>query len=347
MVKAEMKKLFLFIPFLLLFLTSCEKKLIPKVKTNNKEIFQDLWSYVDKGYPFFLERDIAWDSVYKICNPQIYDTLTERQMFDICARMLDTLQDGSVKLYSGFSEYFYNYYIKAPANFNEGLLERNYWQGYQKAGPLLFKVIDTVGYIYYGSFKDRISDAQMDIVVNKFVNDSVKGVILDIRNNLGGDPENLLTIYKRIDIPDTFHKIETLLYETVYKNGPKHDKFTNVSDTWVTENIEGRFPAGKFILLTNRKCYGMATLAASGCQAYPNGKVMGDTTGGGSGYPLLYELANGWRVEIPGSKSLTGAGQFLHDGIAPDTVIYMAPADEAAGHDTILDAAIAEAKKQR
>ena len=326
--------------------TSCEKQLMPEVKTNNKEIFQELWSYVDKGYPLFLEKDIAWDTVYNIYKPLIYDTLTDRQMFDICARMLDTLQDGSVKLYTGFAEYFYNYYIKAPANFNEGLLERNYWLGYQKAGPLLFKVIDTVGYIYYGSFKERITDEQMDIIVNRFVNDSVKGVILDIRNNLGGDPENLLTIYKRIDIPDTFHKTETLLYQTVYKTGPKHDKFSNVSDTWVTENREGLFPPGRFILLTNRKCYGMSTLASSGCKAYPNGWVIGDTTGGGSGYPLLYELANGWRIEIPGSKSLTAAGQFLQDGIAPDTVVYMTAADEAAGHDTILDVAIQEAKKE-
>ncbi len=342
-----MRKLFLFIPIFLFLFTSCEKKLIPKVKDTPKDIFHDLWSYVDKGYPFFLEKDIAWDTVYKIYNPQVYDTFTDKQLFDVCARMLDTLQDGSVKLYTGFAEYFHNYYINAPANFNEGLLERNYWKNYQKAGPLLFTEIDSVGYIYYGSFKDRITDEQMDIVVNRFVNDSVKGVILDIRNNLGGDPENLLTIYKRIDIPDTFHKTETLLYETVYKNGPKHDKFTNVSDTWVTENASGLFPQGRFILLTNRKCYGMSTLASSGCQAFPNGRVIGDTTGGGSGYPLLYELANGWRIEIPGSKSLSYNGKFLENGMAPDTVVNMNPTDEANGHDTILDAAIAEAKKKQ
>lgn len=341
-----MRRLYLYIPLLLLLLTSCEKQLMPDVKTNQKAIFQELWEYVDKGYPLFLEKDIAWDTVYKIYNPLIYDTLTDKQLFNICARMLDTFQDGGVKLYAGFAEYFYNYYIKAPANFNEGLLERNYWKNYEKTGPLLYTVMDTVGYIYYSDFKEDISDKHMDMVVNRFVDDSVKGVILDIRNNLGGDPENLLAIYKRIDIPDTFHKIETLLYQTVYKTGPKHDKFSNVSDTWVKENIEGRFPQGRFILLTNRKCYGMSTLAASGCKAFPNGKVVGDTTGGGSGYPLLHELANGWRVQIPGSKSLTATGQYLEDGIAPDTVVYMTQTDEANGHDTILDVAIQEAKKK-
>lgn len=341
-----MRKILFLIPVIVTLFASCEKKLMPEAKTATpKEVFKELWQYVNTGYPLFLESGINWDTVYTIYNPRINDSLTDKQLFAICAQMLDTLQDAGLKLDAGFQQYYIDYELKSPPNFNEGLLKRNYWNGYRKTGPLVHTIIDSVGYIYYGSFKERITDEDLDVVVNRFVNDSVKGLILDIRNNTGGDPQNLITFYQRIDIPDTFHKKETLVYQTVYKTGPKHDKFSNVSDTWVQENKEGKFPHGRFILLTNRKCYGMANLATSGCKGFPNGKVMGDTTGGGSGYLLAHELANGWRLEMPGSKSLTFNGLNVEYGLAPDTTINMTATDEANGHDTILDAAIQEAKK--
>jgi hypothetical protein len=341
-----MRRILSLLAIILVVGTSCEKKLMPETKTaTQKEVFKELWLYVKEGYPLFFENAINWDTVYTGYNKYINDSLTDKQLFEICARMLDTLQDPNVILDAGFDRYQLDYSLKGPANFNEGLLKRNYWGGYTKTGPLIYTVIDTVGYIYLGSFKERLTDEHMDLVVNRFVNDSVKGLILDIRNNEGGDPENLITFLQRIDIPDTFHKKETLIYQTVYKTGPKSDKFSNVADTWVQENKEGRFPEGWFITLANRKCFGMANLAVSGCRAFPNGKVVGDTTGGGSGYPLRYELANGWHFQMPGSKSLTFNGINVEKGLAPDTVIYMNPADEAIGKDNILDFAIQEAKK--
>jgi C-terminal processing protease CtpA/Prc len=61
----------------------------------------------------------------------------------------------------------------------------------------------------------RLPDDQLDAVLTRFNSIAgLKGIILDVRNNPGGDPANAYRLFKRIATQNT------LLYKTKYKNGP-------------------------------------------------------------------------------------------------------------------------------
>lgn len=332
---------------LLLSFASCEKLIMPKSKSKKATaVFEELWQVMDKGYSQFEYKKVRWDSAHIEFKPLIYDTMSEWQLYDTCAKMLARLKDPQVVLDAGFAMTHLDERYKAPVNFNRQLLEKNYWKNYDRTGPLVHTIIDSIGYIYYGDFNEDVSEAQLDAVINKFRNNFVtKGVIIDIRGNEGGKIENIFTVLSKIDIPDELLNTTTLLYQTAYKNGPKHTQFTEFADNWLNESPDDKF-MGRIVVLTNRTNMGVATLFASGSRSFANAKVFGDTTYGYCGPPAAYELANGWRIYYPNTLLRTADARNMINGVPPTTAIYMKPASEAQGKDDILDAAIEELKKQ-
>jgi hypothetical protein len=143
--------------------------------------------------------------------------MTDREFFSKCSEMLNHLKDGHVNLRAGFSTSYYNdFYLNYPANFNKEIIDRNYLRGFEVTGPLYHTVLSgNIGYIYYGSFASPFTDDQLDAVLTRFNSIAgLKGIILDVRNNPGGDPANAYRFFKRIATQNT------LLYKTKYKNGP-------------------------------------------------------------------------------------------------------------------------------
>jgi C-terminal processing protease CtpA/Prc len=74
--------------------------------------------------------------------------------------------------------------------------------------------------------------------------------------------------------------------------------------------------------------------------ALPTATIVGDTTVGASGGPLVRELANGWPYQMsqwiaytPDHKTFEGVG------LAPD--VFVRPSSTALTKDAILDRAIA------
>jgi len=58
--------------------------------------FDALWTALDQHYCFFEQKGIDWDEVYSRYRPQVTDGMSSRELFDVCAEMLDELQDGHV-----------------------------------------------------------------------------------------------------------------------------------------------------------------------------------------------------------------------------------------------------------
>lgn len=77
-------------------------------------------------------------------------------------------------------------------------------------------------------------------------------------------------------------------------------------------------------------------------QYIPNVKIVGTTTGGGSGMPFSSELPNGWSVRFSACSILDPKGQTTEFGIEPSEGCRIGLDPQAAinGHDTILDFAI-------
>lgn len=304
------------------------------------EVFEHLWKTVDEGYVYFEYKGIDWDSVYREFKPMISDTMTERQLFDTCDKMLRRLNDPNVVLKSSFAEASYTDTQSYNPNFNRYLLERNYWKDYEKTGPFIHTVIDSIGYVYYESFEEKVTDAQLDIIIERLrlKNDSIEGVVFDIRDNAGGDISNAFTLLKRMGV-DTSFQLTLVMYKAFYKNSPEREDFTEANTVFLDQSDKTKFPA-QFILLTNRRTRGTAALFAAASTGYKNVRVYGDTTGAAHGRIVGGELPNGWLVEYPASYFTTDDDKYLEEGLPPNKPVSMSRADEDKGKDTILEEAL-------
>lgn len=332
--------------FIVLF-SSCEKVLMPKESKNLDpvEVFDELWKAVDKGYGNFDFKKVNWDSVYRVYKPKISPALTEEQLYDVCASMLQVFKDPEIKLDAGFAQASYIDTVNYSTNFSEALLKQYYWKDYGETGPLLYNVVDSMAYFYYRDFDNGVTEEQMNAAIKRVKTmGGVHGTIIDIRNNKNGIGKNTWEVLRHVDIPDSLNNITSFLYQSQYKNGPKHGDYSEYEDAYIDESTGEKYP-GRVMILTNRGCTGASNLLAAGCSSFAKVVVIGDTTGGGGGFISANELPNGWRIYYPSSRTLSSSGDNIANGLAPDVVIYMQPADEAAGKDSIIEAAIAELKK--
>lgn len=335
-----MKRLLLLLA-LSVSLVSCERLMMekPTGKTPT-EVFEHLWKTMDEGYVYFKYRGVNWDSIHTEFKEKIYDTMTKEALFDTCAVMLERLHDPYVTLKSSFREFYFidtTYYLP---NFNRKVLERNYWKNHKKTGPFIHTVIDSIGYVYYGSFKDEVTEEHLNMIIEplRFNNDSIQGMIFDVRNNEGGDIRNAFELLKRMGV-DTNFTISAVLYKTFYKKSREKDDFTEAEAAFIEQNDKTKFPK-QFIVLANRGTKAEAALFTTGAKGYQNVRVFGDTTGGGAGRIVGAELPNGWQFTYPASYCTTDDDRNIEDGVLPHERVDNTATDEANGVDRILEAAL-------
>ena len=323
--------------FLLFLFASCEKAILPKSESAEPvEVFETLWNTIDKGYSFFEYKNIDWNAVYQTYRPQVSNTMSEQELFNVCGDMLRLLKDGHVNLRAGFStSYYHDFYLNYPPNFNKEIIDRNYLRGFEVTGPLYHTILSgNIGYVYYGSFARPFTDDELDVVLNRFnATAGLKGIIFDVRNNEGGNPANGYRFFKRIATQNT------LLYTTKYKDGPEHNDFTDEQADIIEPTTDRVRYNGKIVVLTNRKCYSACNFFVAGCKAFPQITIVGDQTGGGGGQPTGFELPNGWSVNFSGSITSLPNGFIIENGVPPDISVALSSSDEAAGIDTIIETA--------
>lgn len=327
------KKTFLFFT---LVLGSCELIWTEKDPENSYENnFEILWKTMDERYSFFEYKNIDWDASYQSYKNQAIQAKNDLQFFDILTQMLSELQDGHVNLRSPFDISRFQPYLDSPPNFNFDILERNYLQNSSLTGHLLNQEIQGVGYIYYRSFTSPIANFEIDTVINRFKN--LPGIIIDIRNNEGGNPANGLKILSRIISK------RTNIYNSQFKNGPGRTDFTEIEKVFLDPH-EGPTFTGKIVVLTNRKVYSAGSYFSAAIKNIDNAILMGDDTGGGSGVPAGFELPNGWYFNYSSSIGYTAQGLNFEFGVPVDIKVELNPIDLQNNKDTILETAISYIK---
>lgn len=316
------------------FTTSCEKVLIKKGPADDPvSNFNILWETLDRQYSFFTYKQIDWTEVYRTYRPLVHEEMDDAALFKVMSDMLFLLKDGHTNLTSPFNRSRnWEWYLNSPANFNFDILQRNYLgNNYRISGPLLNTVIDSIGYIYYGSFQSEIAEGNIDFIVQDFRH--LKGIIIDVRNNSGGNTENIDRIASRF----TSHKL--LTHYWLYKSGPGHDEFYKPEAKYLEPDGPLQY-TGNVAILTNRRCYSATNDFVATMKALPNVTVIGDTTGGGGGLPFNSELPNGWQFRFSSTMMLTAAGFNIEGGIPSDIHLDMTQEQISNGKDTILEYAI-------
>ncbi len=313
---------------------SCEKIFFDPEPDNSPEsIFEQVWKFADEEYSFFSYKNIDWDSVYNVYSQEIQAGMTEEELFDVLAEMLFLLKDGHVNLKSPFDRsrnWFW--YLDYPQNYNYSLLERNYFRGREQyAGPFILVDFDDAGYIHYRSFGNRVSDENMDYVLEKFKQH--QGLIIDLRNNGGGSMSNAIRIARR------FAPAERIVALRQDKNGPGHEDFTEKYKISID-------PSGKdnwtkpVVILANRLCYSATNYMIAIMAELPNVTIIGDRSGGGGGIPAYTELSNGWLMRVSSTRIFTPDGFNIEGGIPPDIRKDLTREDLLNNRDTLLEYAL-------
>ena len=296
--------------------------------------FEALWKIIDEHYCFFdykqHEYGLDWNAVHAKYSQRIDNDMTREQLFEVLTQMLGELRDGHVNL-SAAHDYgrYWAWYEDYPANFSDTLYRKYMGTDYKIAAGLDYRILDdNIGYVRYESFSYGIGEGNLDEVLLYLM--PCQGLIIDIRNNGGGDLTNAEKLAAR------FCNEKTLVGYTQHKTGRGHSDFSDMQAHYLepSENIRWHKPVA---LLTNRHVYSAANEFTMYMKSLPMVKTVGDQTGGGAGMPFSSSLPNGWSVRFSAVPMYDAQRHSTEFGIAPDYNIGISDEDFARGRDTIIE----------
>ena len=305
----------------------------PNSPTGN---FESLWHIIDEHYCFFdykqHEYGLDWNAVYNKYKVRVSDKMTETQLFEVLTDMLAELRDGHVNLSSSMDYGRYWAWHEAyPQNYSDTLERRYMGTDYKISAGLSYRVLDdNIGYIRYESFSVPVGEGNLDDVLSYLA--LCRGLIIDIRNNGGGD----LTTAERLAARFVHEK--TLVGYMQHKTGTGHNDFSSMEAQYLepSSNLRWHKPV---CVLTNRSVYSAANSFAVWMHALPQVRLVGDHTGGGSGMPMSSSLPNGWNVRYSACPMYDAQRQQTEFGIAPDIPAALTDEATAQGIDLIIETA--------
>ena len=296
--------------------------------------FEALWKIIDEHYCFFdykqHEYGLDWQAVYNKYKVRARGDMTSAQLFEVLSDMLAELRDGHVNLSAShdFGRYW-TWHEAYPANFSDTLLRRYLGTDYKIASGLDYRILDdNIGYVRYESFSDGIGEGNLDEVLSFML--LCRGMIIDIRNNGGGDLTNAEKLAAR------FCQEKTLVGYIQHKTGKGHSDFSPLEPRYLEPSSRIRWHK-PVCVLTNRHVYSAANEFVSQMKALPTVQIVGDRTGGGAGMPFSSSLPNGWTVRFSAVPIYDAQKHNTEFGIDPDYNVQLTDADFARGKDTIIE----------
>lgn len=323
-----MKNLLLVVFALSIVFSSCITNETPD--NNPRGNLEALWKIMDEHYCFFSQKGIDWNAVHAKYSVQINNSLSERQQFEIMANMLSELRDGHVNLYTAFDiARYWAWRENYPKNFSDSLLRRYLKNDYFLASGMDYTILDdNIGYLRCASFQRGIGSSNLNEIMLYL--QPCRGLIVDIRNNGGGSISNAEELAAR------FTNESLLVGYMQHKTGRGHDDFSPMQQQILHpgHGIRWQKPV---VVLTNRSVFSAANEFVKYMKCFPNVRVVGDRTGGGSGMPFSSELPNGWGVRFSACPMFDRTGALTEFGIDPDYKLNLLQKDFLLGRDTMIE----------
>ena len=296
--------------------------------------FEALWKIIDERYCFFdykqKEYGLDWNEVYNKYKVRAKEDISRDQLFEVLTDMLAELRDGHVNLSTAF-DYgrYWSWFEDYPTNFSDTLQRRYLGTDYRIASGLSYTILDdNIGYVYYGSFMSGIGEGNLDEVMNYLA--LCNGMILDIRNNGGGNLTNAEKLAAR------FCNEKTLVGYEQHKTGKGHNDFSEMKEQYLEPSSNIRWQKD-VVILTNHHVFSAANEFVKYMKCLPKTKIVGDKTGGGAGLPFSNTLPNGWIVRFSACPMYDRNRQSTEFGIAPDHYVTLTDDDFARGKDTLIE----------
>ena len=278
---------------------------------NPEKNFEELWKTFHNRYPFFELRNVDWKRQYDTYRPKVTKKTSDDELFDIFCQMLAPLHDGHVELIakaSGdrkkryfnpekkprFWQEFTSREIKQLFKTTEKTLVANGFGRPEETEAWMLYYCRSRAFAYIrileleGVKKRRLSTA-LDNIADDFKD--LEGVIIDIRNNPGGDDSTAITIINR------FCDRKRVAFHRKTKIGPGENDYTRLKTWHIEPQGDAQFTA-PIVLLTCDSVFSGGEAFALAITQLPYVTVIGDHTNGIFSYQLEKKLPNGWRYRL-------------------------------------------------
>lgn len=277
------------------------------VNRDPEKNFESLWRTFHRRYPFFELRGVDWKRQYEIHRPRVTNQTTDKELFDILCEMLSPLNDGHVELRAKltgeskrrlfcpetkprFWREFTNRQINQLFKITRKTLAATGFQKPQKSEAWILQYCRSQAYGYIRileleGVKKRSLTAALDTIAQDF--HDLNGMIIDVRNNPGGDDSTAITIINR------FCDCKRVAFHRKTKIGPGDSDFTKLKTSHIEPQGDVQF-TGPIVLLTCDSVFSGGEVFALAIRQLPHATIMGEHTNGIFSYQLEKRLPNGW-----------------------------------------------------
>jgi carboxyl-terminal processing protease len=346
------------------------------------EIFEDFWNQVNTNYVYWDTDTTDWDGIYYKFRP-LFSQLNIHDSGDIIRsvkyfnQMTASLLDGHFQIIfnspalSGINIYPaaankqrstgfhfpFAYENTDKQYFDDGYLSVYDSSTQTSSGPLhaTLAIINKKALYFscngfslfrsYASAPNNSIHSLLDSFFKKIKEPSsgLSGVIVDLRNNYGGDLNDLGFLVG--------HLIEKPLYIgfSCYKSGPGRLDFTPWITATVTPQPEASALKLPITVLVDNFTVSTAEAITMAIHALPNSAVIGENTWGATGAVVAKEVYNDGPFDIPGFMTVYQSSlkfkspdnkSYEGVGISPDIIIPFNPVPLNNGIDPALERAI-------
>jgi carboxyl-terminal processing protease len=316
--------------------------------------FDSLWNTFHNRYPFFELRNVDWKKQYDTYRPKVTKKTSDDELFDIFCQMLEPLNDGHVELKVKAGRHQKTRYFRPEKTprFHREFTKREIKQLFKttektlvghgfgkpretKAWMLHYCRSQEFGYIRILEL-ERIEKRRLTAALDKIARDfrSLKGIIIDIRDNPGGEDSTAITIINR------FCRRKRVAFHRKTKIGPGKNDFTPLK-TWYLEPQGDVQFTGPIVLLTCDSVFSGGEAFALAIKQLPYVTIVGDHTNGIFSYQLTKKLLNGWEYRLS-YQVYFSADMVCYEGkgIPADIELLNKKADIENGVDPLITRAI-------
>ncbi len=316
--------------------------------------FKVLWETFNKRYPVFQLRNVNWKNQRDTYRSRVTSKTSDDELFEIFCQMLDPLNDGHVELRAKatahrkkryftpekqprFRQEFTPREIKQLFKTTEKTLVKNCFgrPAATKAWVLRYCRSSKFGYIRILRLED-VSKRRLTAALDKIARDfrNLKGIIIDIRDNPGGEDSIAIAIINR------FCDRKRVAFHRKTKIGPGEDDFTPLK-TWYLEPQGDVQFTGPIVLLTCDSVFSGGEVFALAIKELPHVTIVGDHTNGIFSYQLEKKLSNGWEYRLSYQVYLS-ADMVCYEGkgVPVDIELFNEKADIENGIDPLIARAL-------
>lgn len=324
-------------------LASCEEEFAPRPSNTYIDNFEYVWKKFDTHYGMFVTKNIDWKSVHDNHVMQANQVTNDKQLFDVIASMLKTLNDKHVNLYTTSKELRdFNSGeggpLPAQQDFKFDVIRNNYLVEYHELSEDIgYGVLQSGdGYIHVKAFKESLKSFKgyADEIIDQLY--AAPSIVIDIREHSGGDDRVSQYLAGR------FASSKKLFMTTKKRNGPAHTDFDPIIEWYVQPEGSRQFTK-PVVLLTSGHSISAAETFTLAMKQHDNVKQVGAQTAGAFSDQVFFEMPNGWFITVSVGDYRAADGTSLEGiGIAPEVEAVSHKSELLIGIDHALEVAMEE-----